>query len=47
MNKKTVEEQLHFYFWLGADGIENVSEEEFNEKQEKWDGERPSDYGND
>ncbi len=35
--------QLAFFFWLGADGeISNVSEEEFKEKQENWDGQRPS-----
>lgn len=35
-------EQLNFFFWLGEDGeITNVCEEEFMEKQEKWDGPRP------
>ena len=38
-----VAKQLDFFFWLGAEGeVESVSEEEFNEKQEKWDGERPA-----
>ena len=46
--KKTIEDggtkiQLDFFFWLGADGeIASVSEEEFNEAQEKWDGVRPT-----
>ena len=39
--KKTELEQLNFFFWLGEDGLQSVSEEEFNEKQEKWDGIRP------
>ena len=34
--------QLDFFFWLGADGeLNSVSERDFNEKQEKWDGLRP------
>jgi hypothetical protein len=44
-NKTTTEldEQLHFFFWLGADGeVESVSEEEFKMKQEQWNGQRPN-----
>ena len=46
MNKSTSkpEEQLemNFFFWLGAEGeLKSVSEEEFEQEQENWDGQRP------
>ena len=35
------EEQLSFFFWLGEDGeIESVDAKEFQEKQDKWNGQR-------
>ncbi len=46
MTKKNEElsEQLNFYFWLGEDGnIESVDAEGFKQKQEQWQGQRPSD----
>lgn len=38
------ETQLNFFFWLGEEGenLKSVSEEEFNNKQETWNGQRPN-----
>lgn len=43
MTTKNTEKQLDFFFWLGEDGeIDSVTEEEFNAKQEQWNGQRPT-----
>ena len=35
----------NFYFWLGEDGeIEGLTKEEFERKQETWNGQRPKDF---
>lgn len=42
--KIQTEEQLNFFFWLGDEGeLESVSENDFKEKQEQWNGQRPTD----
>ena len=36
------ERQLDFFFWLGSEGeLKSASEEEFEQEQENWDGQRP------
>jgi hypothetical protein len=42
------EQQLDFFFWLGAEGegLKSVTKEEFGIEQEKWDGQRPNNGNN-